>query len=87
MAAQHAIRAPHTFLSLIPVINIAHKPSVAEAVQPETAVEGLNVFEAASKTTRSSSAATDDSTGSPGSSIDGGVAGELKNAGFLRLVF
>lgn len=78
--ADKATQASHTFLTLLPTTNIAYKPSVAE-----TAVEGVHAFEAAGKTTRSSSTATDESAGTPRSSVDAGVAGDLKNGGFLRL--
>jgi len=81
MAAK-ATQASHTFLTLIPTTNIAHKPSVAEPAQTDIAVEGVNLFEVAPKTTRSVSTSTDDSAVSPRSSVDGG---SLKNGGFLRL--
>lgn len=84
MAAK-ATQASHTFLTLIPTTNVAHQPATVEPTRAETAVEGVNVLDAAPKTTRSSSAATSESTVSPRSSIDGGVVGDIKNGGFLRL--
>lgn len=81
----NATQAPNTFLTLLPTVNIAYKPSVVEPAQAETAVEGVNVFIAAQKSTRSSSYATDDSSISPRSSVDAGVSGDLKNGGFLKL--
>jgi hypothetical protein len=79
-----AAHSPHTFLTLLPATNIAYKPTVVEPVPSDTAVEGVDVFEAIPKTTRSSSTSTDDSTVSPRSSID---VSEVKNGGFLRLGF
>jgi hypothetical protein len=83
--AANAKQAPNTFLTLLPTTNIAYKPSLVGSAQAETAVEGVNLFTATPKSTRSSSSATDDSTISPRSSVDAGGAGDLKNGGFLRL--
>ena len=83
--ATNATQAPNTFLSLLPTTSISYKPSVVEPAQAETAIEGINVFAAAQKNTRSSSSATDDSSVSPHSSVDAGVSADLKNGGFLRL--
>jgi hypothetical protein len=83
--ANNAIKAPNTFLPLLPTTSIAYKPNVVEPAQAETAIEGINIFAAAQKNTRSSSSATDDSSISPRSSVDGAVPADLKNGGFLRL--
>jgi len=83
--ATDASQPRNTFLTLLPTTNIAYKPSVSEPAQADTAVEGVDVLEAAQKTSRSSSSATDESSISPRSSVDAGVAGVLKDGGFLRL--
>ena len=83
--ATDASQARNTFLTLLPTTNIAYKPSVSEPAQADTAVEGVDVLEAAQKTTRSSSSATDESLNSPRSSVDAGVTGDFKDGGFLRL--
>lgn len=78
-------QARNTFLTLLPTTNIAYKPTLSEPAQADTAVEGVDVLEAAQKTTRSSSSTTDESSISPRSSVDAGVTGDLKDGGFLRL--